>query len=90
MLETIILKPVRGMMNGLKNSKISAFPMRMTVKGYGELADFQTEYNQLIDMIVKEEGVVETSLGCLKLGANKPRLAGSHVSSAPVLDTDKR
>lgn len=55
MLETIILRPVRGMMNGLKSSKDSALPMKMTVKGYGELADFQTEYNQLIDLIMREE-----------------------------------
>ena len=41
-------------------------------------------------LIVKEDGVGETSLGCLKLGANNPRLAGSQVISAPVLDTDNR
>ena len=40
--------------------------------------------------IVKLEGKAETSLGCLKLGAVIPRLAGLHVSESPVRETDKR
>ena len=51
--------------------------------------DFQIK-SPVLAFIVKEDGVAETSFGCLKLGANKPLPAGSQLSSAPVLETDKR
>jgi len=51
MLEFLILKPIRGMRSALKFSSIRRNPEKMNVKLYGELNEFQNEYNQLVSFI---------------------------------------
>lgn len=54
-LNNIILNPVKGMYKVLKRSTKKGIPLKMAVVAIGELALIQHEYNELIDMLERDE-----------------------------------
>ncbi len=58
-MEWIILRPLRDMQSSLTQSRYDAVPMTMNIKSYGEIRDFQNEYNRLVQAVNHEKTELE-------------------------------
>lgn len=58
-MEWIILRPLRDMQSSLSQSRYNAVPMTMDIKSYGEIRDFQNEYNRLVQAVNHEKNELE-------------------------------